>query len=35
MSELVWSGNSPYRISIHLVHEYVLRSSKYTTVNSH
>ena len=32
MSELVWRGNSPYSISIHLVQEYVMISCKYTTV---
>ena len=35
MSELVWIGNSPDSISIHLVQEYVMRSCRYTTVNSH
>ena len=35
MSELVWIGNSPDSISIHLVEEYVMRSFRYTTVKSH
>ena len=35
MSELVWIGNSPDSISICLVHEYVMRSCRYTTVKSH
>ena len=34
MSELVWIGNSPDSISMHLVQEYVMRSCRYTTVNS-
>ena len=34
MSKLVWRGNSPYSISIHLVHEYVMRSCRYTAANS-
>ena len=32
MSELVWMGNSPESIFMHLVEEYVMRSCRYTTV---
>ena len=35
MSELVWIGNSPDSIFMHLVEEYVMRSSRYTTVKNH
>ena len=35
MSELVWMGNSPDSIFMHLVEEYVMRSCRYTTVKSH
>ena len=35
MSELVWMGNSPAGIFMHLVEEYVMRSCRYTTVKSH
>ena len=35
MSELVWMGNSPGRILMLLVEEYVMRSCIYTTVKSH
>ena len=31
MSKLVWRENSPYSISLHLVHEYVIRSHRYKT----
>ena len=32
MIELVWMGNSPDSIFMHLVAEYVMRSCRYTTV---
>ena len=35
MSELVWIGNSPDSIFMHLVEEYVMRSYRYTSVKSH
>ena len=35
MSELVWMGNSPDSIFIHLVAEYVIRSCRYTIVKHH
>ena len=35
MSALVWIGNSPDSIFMHLVKEYVMRSCRYTTVKSH
>ena len=35
MSQLVWMGNSPHSIFMHLVEEYVMRSCRYTTVKSH
>ena len=35
MSELVWIGNSPVSIFMHLVKEYVMRSCRYTTVKRH
>ena len=35
MSELVWMGNSPNSIFMHLVEEYVMRSCRYPTVKSH
>ena len=35
MSELVLMGNSADSIFMHLVEEYVMRSCRYTTVNSH
>ena len=34
-SELVWMGNSPNSIFMHLVEEYVMWSCRYTTVKSH
>ena len=35
MCELVWMGNSPDSIFMHLVEEYMMRSCRYTTVKSH
>ena len=35
MSELVWMGNSPGSIFMHLMEVYVMRSCRYTTVKSH
>ena len=35
MSELVWMGNNPDSIFMHLVEEYVMKSCRYTTVKSH
>ena len=35
MSELVWMGNSPNSIFMHLVEEYVMRPCRYTAVQSH
>ena len=35
MSELVWMGNSPDSIFMHLVEEYVMRSCRYTPVKTH
>ena len=35
MSELVWMGNSPDNIFMHLVEEYVMRPCRYTVVQSH
>ena len=35
MSELVWMGNSPDSIFMHLVEEYVMRPCRYTLVKSH
>ena len=35
MSELVWMGNSPDSILMHLMEEYVMRSCSYTTVMIH
>ena len=34
MNELVWMGNSPDSIFLHLVEEYVMRWCRYTTVKS-
>ena len=35
MSELVWMGNSPDSIFIHLVKEYVMMPCRYTLMKSH
>ena len=35
MSELVWMGNSPDSICMHLVEGYVMRPCSYTVVHSH
>ena len=35
MSELVWMGNSPNGIFMHLIEEYVMRSCRYTSGKSH
>ena len=35
ISEMVWMGNSPDSIFMHLVEEYVMRPCRYTVVQSH
>ena len=35
MSEMIWMGNSPAGIFMHLVEEYVMRSCRYPTVKTH